>query len=200
MSIFIAAVLIVGGLIAAAVFVIGVPALLGVMAFDSVKAAKSAPARSAAAEEHASWLRSKESLESRISVKRNVARAFVILGGTFWAIAVFAGLYSYRQTGLAWALLGALIPFTATMATLILGWYYERITASLLLIASAGVVYWGVANGFELGVWSLVTIALIGPMATAASLFWMARRQQEELEIVLAARPELVPAVATSRS
>lgn len=201
MSVFIAAVLIIGGLVAAALFVIGVPALLGLMAFDRISARKDAPVPTTEAEEHAAWLRSKESLESGISVKRNVARAFVILGGAFWGVAVFAGLYSYRSSGVAWAMLGAFIPFVATLATLILGWYYERITASLLMIASAGVVYWGVVNQFELGVWALVTIALIGPMLTAATLFWMARRQQEELELVLAARPsELVGAVVTARS
>jgi hypothetical protein len=36
-------------------------------------------------------------------------------------------------------------------------------------------------------------LAFIGPMMTAAMLFWMARRDQEAFELALAASPELAP-------
>lgn len=197
MTLMIAAVLVIGGLAAAALFVIGVPALLGLMAYD-VASNRNEPVVQTVPEKERAWLRSKEDVEGRISLERTVARSFVILGGAFWGIAAFAGLYSYRQSGMAWSLLAAFVPFVATLATLILGWYYERITAVLLTLAAAGVVVWGVAYQFELGVWMLVTIALIGPMLTAATLFWMARREQEALETMLASSGELAPAVISS--
>ena len=36
-----------------------------------------------------------------------------------------------------------------------------------------------------------MTLALIGPMLTAAVLFWLARREQDAYELATAARPEL---------
>ena len=198
MSLIIAAVLVIGGLVAAAVVAIGIPALFGMMAYDATTASKQGSVTRTAAEEHAAWLRSKQEREGRIVLERGVARAFVILGGAFWGIAVFAGLYSYRQSGMAWALLAAFAPFVATLATLVLGWYYERLTAILLAVASAGVVYWGIGQQFEPGVWALVTIALIGPMMTASVLFWLARREQEALAVHVASRPDFVPAMATN--
>jgi hypothetical protein len=198
MTLVIAAVLVIGGLGAAALFALGVPALLGLMAYDAASHRKEPVVRTISEEDQA-WLRSKESAEGRISLERGIARAFVILGGAFWGIAVFAGLYSYRQSGMVWSLLGAFVPFVATLATLILGWYYERVTAALLTLASVGVIVWGVAYGFEAGVWMLVTIALIGPMLTAAVLFWMARREQKALEVMVASRAELIPATIASK-
>lgn len=195
MSLIIAAVLIGVGLLAAGIVAIGVPVVLGLMAYDVAKMPRG---KVAAADETTESLRSAERARGRIVVERSVARAFVILGGAFWGVAAFAGLYSYRQTGVWWALLAAFIPLVATLATLIVGWYYERFTAALLLFATAGVIYWGVVNQFEAGVWMLVTVALIGPMLTASVLFWMARREQRALEVFLAERPELQPAFVVS--
>ena len=50
---------------------------------------------------------------------------------------------------------------------------------------------WGVIYQFEIGVWMLMTLALIGPMATAAALFWLARRDQDAYEHATALRPQL---------
>jgi len=198
MLLVIAAVLIIVGLLGAGVFVVAVPALLALMVYDVKTSPKSKTV--GVKDEAEESRRSADRARGRIVLERGVARAFVIVGGVFWGIAAFAGLYSYRQTGVWWALLAAFIPFVATLATLVVGWYYERFTAVLLAVASAGVVYWGVINQFEAGVWGLVTVALIGPMMTASILFWMARREQQALDVFLATRPELAPALATSES
>jgi hypothetical protein len=178
MSLILVAVLIIGGLVSAVVVAIGIPALFGLMAFDLYQSRDRSPMEPVDA-------------EHRISLERGFARAFVIAGGLFWAVASFAGLYTFRQTGMAAAALGAFFPLVATLATLVIGWYYERVMATLLILASFAAVVWGVVAGFELGVWIIVTLALIGPMATAAALFWMARRDQEALELSLASRAEL---------
>jgi len=87
----------------------------------------------------------------------------------------------------------------AIAATLIVGWHYERIVAALLVAASLGVVVWGVIFQFEAGVWGIMTFALIGPMMTAAVLFWLARREQDAYELATMSRLELAP-VFSARS
>ncbi len=126
-----------------------------------------------------------------IAMKRGGARAFVLSGGVFWALASFAGLYSYRQTGLGSSLMAALYPLGACVVTLVVGWYFERIVSVLLVLGAQAVIVWGVLYQFELGVWVLMTLALIGPMLTAAVLFWLASGDQEAFEHAFRARPEL---------
>lgn len=126
-----------------------------------------------------------------IAMKRGGARAFVIAGGAFWSLASFAGLYSFRQSGAGSAMLAALYPLAACAVTLVVGWYYERVASVLLTVGASAVIVWGVLYQFEVGVWVLMTLALIGPMLTAALLFWLARGDQDAFETVFAARPEL---------
>ncbi|TLM75786.1 MAG: hypothetical protein FDZ70_06860 [Actinobacteria bacterium] len=178
MSIIIVAALLIVGLVGAAVLAIGVPAVLGLVAYGSAEERKAAKAESKPVAEAEKTAKA----ERKIYLERGVARGFVILGGAFWAIAAFAGLYSYQQTGMGSALMAAAVPLLATAATLVIGWYWERVAAALLAVATAAAVVWGVAHGFEIGVWILTTLALLGPMATASALFWMARRDQEALE------------------
>lgn len=178
MSIVLTAILIIVGVVGAVTLAIGIPAVLGMMAYDTIKN----PARVQTEERDAT---------TRIAVERGVARAFVLAGGIFWSIASFAGLYSFRSTGAREALIAAFIPLVACAATLITGWYFERFTAVMLAAASFAVVAWGVIYQFEAGVWAIMTFALLGPMATAAVLMWLARRDQEAYERVTALRPQL---------
>jgi hypothetical protein len=188
MSLFLAAVLIIVGLLAAVAVAVGIPVVFGIMAYDVVEARKNPQVQQAT------------SAEVRIAAERGVARAFVIAGGVFWAIAAFAGLYSFQETGFSAALLAAFFPLVACLATLIVGWYFERTTAALLMLAALAVVAWGVIYQFEMGVWILMTLALIGPMLTASALFWMARRDQEAFELETAMRPQLAPIFAARSS
>ncbi len=184
MSLVFVAALVIGGLVSAVVVTIAIPVLFGLMAYDVYESRDRTPRVQADAEE-------------RIQLERGFARAFVIAGGLFWAVASFAGLYTFRETGVAFAMLGAFFPLVAILATLAIGWYYERAVAVLLVLASFATVIWGAIAGFELGVWIIVTLALIGPMMTAATLFWMARRDQEALELSLATSGELAPVAPT---
>jgi len=183
MSILFASVLIVGALLGAVALIIGIPAVIALMAYDGLEARKSAPVVA----------KDKAVAEERIFLERGIARAFVVAGGVFWAVALGAGAYATRGTGMGTVLLVAFYPLVATVATLVIGWYYERAASALLVLASLAVVAWGVIYQFEIGVWTLMIFALIGPMMTAAVLFWMARRDQEAFELALAASPELVP-------
>ena len=188
MELALAAFLILGMAIGVVALIIAVPAAIGLMAYDVVKAPKTEPSKRP------------EASSTRIAVERGVARSFVLLGGAFWSIASFAGLYAYRQTGTVESLLAASIPLLACIVTLVVGWYFERFTAALLLFASLAVVAWGVIYQFELGVWMIMTFALIGPMLTASVLFWLARRDQEAYERVTQLRPQLSPVFAARSS
>lgn len=178
MSPILGGILILAGLLGAAVFAIGTVLLIVMVVFDLSESRKEATAEV-------------NDAPLRIAVERGVARGFVLAGGTFWSIASFAGLYSFRQTGVGAALLAAFYPLIACLATLVIGWYFERVVAVLLVAASIAVVSWGVIYQFELGVWLIMTFALIGPMMTAAVLFWLARRDQDAFELEMAVRPQL---------
>ncbi|NTU71350.1 MAG: hypothetical protein HGB10_05985 [Coriobacteriia bacterium] len=190
MSLILVAVLVIGGLVGAAAIVVGVPAVLGLIAFDAVSTRKDS--------RDASPATATPNME-RVSIERGFARAFVIAGGAFWAIAIFAGMYTFRRVDVVYAVLAAFFPLVAVLVTLVVGWYYERVAAAMLTAASLAVVAWGVIYQFEIGVWMLVTLALIGPMLTAASLFWAARREQDAFELALSRRPELA-AISSRKS
>lgn len=184
MGLAIATFLLVIEIVGVAALAIGVPLAFGIMAYDLIQARKNAPVKAA------DKVVEKDSV-THIAVERGVARAFVLLGGAFWSIATFAGMYSFGQSGAGEAVLGAAIPLAACAATLVLGWYYERVTAVLLTLAAFAVVAWGVIYQFEAGVWGIMTFALIGPMLTAAALFWLARREQDAYERATSLEPEL---------
>ena len=187
MSLILAGVLIIGGLVGAIAVAVGVPLLFGVMAYDVMESRKVGPAPD---KDH----------RLRIAAERGIARGFVLAGGLFWSVASFAGLYSFRESGVGYALLGAFFPLVAVLATLAIGGYYERVVAALLLLAAFGVVVWGVIYQFELGVWMIMTFALIGPMLTASVLFWLARRDHEAYELATESRLELAPVFAARSS
>ncbi len=183
MSIALTAVLIIGGLICAAAVVIGTPLVIGMMTYDVVASRKN------------EVVVQKDPV-TRIAIERGIARLFVIAGGAFWSIASFSSLYSFRDAGMGDALLISFIPVVTCAATLIIGWYYERFAALLLLAGTIAVVAWGVIYQFEMGVWILMTLSLLGPALTASVLFWLARRDQEAFERVHVVRPELAFAFA----
>lgn len=190
-----AGLLMLAGPIAAVAMLVLLLGALGLMAFDAIASRKRERAAAQVAEKATVWNRPQEVAESRIFLERGFARAFVIAGGVFWAAAAFAGLYSFRDAG-PMAFLGAAVPLLATIVTLVVGWYWERIAAIMLAVASVGAVYYGITAGFEAGVWMLVTVSLIGPMVTASVLFWLARREFEALELRLA-EPEMAVATAS---
>jgi hypothetical protein len=192
MALFTAAVLIIGGLVGAAVLVVSIPTLFALMAHDVIDSRRREPAEPVRA--------SARDTEGRIFLERGFARGFVIAGGVFWSAAIFAALYVFRQSGMTSAIVGAFLPLAATLAVLVIGWYYERAAALLLAAASIAVVAWGVIFQFELGVWIILSCVLIGPMAIAAVLFWMARREQEAMELAQARQLELVAVASMSQS
>jgi hypothetical protein len=170
-------------IIGSVVLAVAVPLFFIYMAYDRIEARRALPVEAKAA-------------RRRVTVERGTARAFVVAGGVFWSIASLAGLYTLHLTGMNDALLAGFFPLVACAATLVVGWYYERIAAAALLVASIAMVAYGVIYQFDAGAWLLVTFALVGPMMTASVLFWTARVDQEAFEHATAERLELAPVFA----
>jgi hypothetical protein len=122
------------------------------------------------------------------NVERMAARGFVVAGGLFWMTAAFAGPYVFGGTTGRQAIATAMWPLLATVVTLLIGWYYERIAAFLLFAGVAAVVAWGVMFGWEGGVWMIMSFVLIAPMLIAGVLFLLASHSE-----AVAARTEPEP-------
>jgi len=192
MSDIFAAVLMFGGPILAVVCVIGVVALVGLVGYDVVASRGSAAAMATAGSAAQMADRKNDTAVARMYIERGVARGFVILGAAFWGICVVAAsLWSPR--GNIGLLLIVLIPFLMNLASLVIGWRWERTASVMLILTSVGVVLWGIAAAFEPGVWAIYILLLIGPMMTAGVLFWLARQGEIDLALRLAIPQELVP-------
>jgi hypothetical protein len=110
---------------------------------------------------------------------RLLARVCVGAGGLFWIIAAFTGPYVFDNTSLSESMHAAMWPFLATVAILVVGWFYEQLAAILLTAASGAVLVWGVIYGWEPGLWVVMVLVLMGPMMLAATLFVLASRAEE---------------------
>lgn len=174
-------------IVAVIVLAIGIPFAVGMLLFDLWQGRKKqAEPKPVVAEES----------EMSIGLKRGIARSYVLLGSVFWSVAAFAEIYSRGQAGAGEAAMAALLPLGACLVTLVIGWYWERLTSVALMIASVGVVAWGLVYQFNLETWIVMVVMLIGPMFTASVLFWLARRDQEAYELATSLRPQLALAFA----
>lgn len=116
----------------------------------------------------------------RMNVERIAARAFVILGGLFWAFAAFSGTH---WTGFAddfneLTPTKALIVLLITAAIFVLGMFYEVLTGLLLFAGAAASIIWGLVAGWEPGVWFVMLVVLTIPMIIAGMLYMFASRMQ----------------------
>lgn len=191
MSTAVAAVLMIGGPVLALVVIVGIVALVGLVAYDVIKSKQAEPVLSHAEQQQRKVVRQHEHAVARMYIERGVARSFIVLGAAFWGVSTLAASLWY-QRGQEALLFIALIPFLMNIAALIIGWRFERTASFMLVATAAGAVWWAAAHSFELGVWMLFILLLIGPMATAAVLFWLARQGELDLAAKLAPAGELI--------
>lgn len=121
----------------------------------------------------------------RMNVQRLLARAFVIAGGLIWTVMLFASETAAKYTDFTYTLEEvvaaagtAFLPFAIAVLVFVVGLFYEKLAALLLVIASIGVVAWGVIASWTGPLWVIMAIVLIGPMLLAALLFFLASRMQ----------------------
>lgn len=122
----------------------------------------------------------------RMNMERIAARLFVVLGGIFWVFMLFgAGTGSGYSLGpvsasdVTSAVGTAAIPLAFTVLVFVLGLFYERLTALLLVLVGAAVVVYGIVASWEAGVWLFALAVLVAPMLIAAALFWLAARMEQ---------------------
>jgi protein-S-isoprenylcysteine O-methyltransferase Ste14 len=114
-----------------------------------------------------------------MNIERIGARAFVLVGGLLWAAAAFGASFSYLGESMTQAAEQAFIFLVLTVIAFVVGWFYEKLAALLLLLGALGIVAWGIVGAWEAGVWLTMGAVLIAPMLIAALLFLLASRMQD---------------------
>jgi len=123
----------------------------------------------------------------RMNIERLIARAFVIVGGLFWVVMYFGANTKQHYADLVYsaadiekAIPSALLPLAVTIVVFVLGLFYERLTAVLLLALAAGIVGYGViAQWDSAGLWMTILTLIVAPMLIAALLYWLAGRMEQ---------------------
>lgn len=121
----------------------------------------------------------------RMNVERLFARGFVVFGGVVWAVMLVASetvaehtTFAHTLREVAAAAGSAALPLAAAAFILVIGLFYEMLTALVLLIGAAGTAVWGVTAGWSDALWVIMGVTTIGPMLLAAVLFILAARMQ----------------------
>ena len=122
----------------------------------------------------------------RMNVERLLARAFTILGAVFWVVMIVAAstkqhyaLMEYSGADILNAAETAVLPLLLAIAVFVLGLFYERLTALVLLLVAVAVAAYGLLAGWETGVWMYVMLVVVAPVLIAALLYWLAGRMQQ---------------------
>ena len=123
----------------------------------------------------------------RMNSERMAARVFVVLGSVAWAFLFIASYFAYKPSAGA-SLWQLVLPLVLAVAALGLGWFYERVAALLLFAGGVAAIVWGLAMGWEAGVWGLMSLTLIAPTLLAGLLFLLAAETQSVCELEEASR------------
>lgn len=113
-----------------------------------------------------------------MNVQRIFARGFVLLGGLIWIVGALFAPYGNRTVSLLVSGLNALVLIGVTAAVFLIGYFYERLAAALLIVASAITIVYGIVVGWESGVWMYMGTVLIAPMLISGLLFALAARME----------------------
>lgn len=115
----------------------------------------------------------------RMNIERIFARLFVVLGGIFW-IAMIWGTQT-AVAGAPFTVVAAYSGLTALLvaAVFVVGLFYERAAAVLLIAGALALLVVGLVVGWEAGVWATVFFVLMLPMLVSAALYWSAARMQK---------------------
>ena len=126
----------------------------------------------------------------QLNIDRVFARMMVVFGGIFWIAALFGGTTaanyrnaSYSLPELAQLSVASLIPLALTIAVLVLGLFYERLTGILLVLIALAMLVWGFTQHWgEIVLWVTALSALVAPSAISGALYELAARRQEAQE------------------
>lgn len=126
----------------------------------------------------------------RMNLARLFARGFVAAGGLIWLFMFAAANTAERYSDLSYTLsdvgdafAGAAIPFVVVALIFVLGLYFERLTAALLVAGAVAVIVFGVFATWDAALWVGVVMLLVLPMVLAAALYLIAARTQRACEM-----------------
>jgi len=120
----------------------------------------------------------------RMNLQRILARGFVVFGGIFWVSAALgAGSRTYLNATPMQTATMAAVPLVISVIALLVGWFYERLAAVLLLAGVVVVIVWGLIAGWEAGVWATMAAFLMAEMVVSALLFFLAAQTQRVCEL-----------------
>jgi hypothetical protein len=123
----------------------------------------------------------------KMNAERIFARIFVGLGGLFWVLMFFGSQTSarysnlvYKEGDLANGIESALIPLVIVVIVFVLGLFYEKLAAVVLLAGAVAVVVYGFIAGWDgFVLWMTVSAIIVAPMVIAAVLYLLAARTQD---------------------
>lgn len=127
----------------------------------------------------------------RMNIERLLARGFVVVGGLIWTMMIFASGTAARYADLSYSFIEvieagvpALIPAAAAVLVFVIGLYWERIAALILMLGAVGTIVFGLISGWaEPVLWTNVLLVVVSPLVVAAVLFLLAARTQRVCEL-----------------
>jgi hypothetical protein len=124
----------------------------------------------------------------RMNVYRLAARYLVVFGGLFWAAVVLAGalrlnsssIFEFKvvSPNLNTALAYSMVWIGVAALVFVVGFFFERIAAVLLILAAAGSIAFGAYMNWESGMWMIMLFFIIIPVLVSAAMYWLAAREQ----------------------
>jgi hypothetical protein len=135
------------------------------------------------------------------NIERIAARVFVVCSFPIWIAAAVVSEFEFHfgggilgpETSVTQMLggpVGAMIPLAAATVALLVGWFYERLAALLLLGFAGLVVIWGALSSWSFAPWAIAISVLLAPAIFAGVLFWAAARMQTILETADREKPK----------
>jgi hypothetical protein len=120
--------------------------------------------------------------------ERISARLFVGLGGLIWAVLAIGASVVYPPSAGTIGFMSALAVAALAVLAFVIGWFFENLAAILLFAGAVVTIVWGFMMGWEIGVWGLMAVFLIGPEIIAGLLFVMSARMQKACELEKASK------------
>jgi len=127
----------------------------------------------------------KERAEDALEIDELIIRLFMIVGAAIWIVAAIMALVS----GAMQVFYGYSVVALFTVGVLAVGWYYERVAETALVIAAGVLVAWGISAGWDVALWLMMGVLLIGPIIIAAGLFAFEEHEEEVIQRVEHAPP-----------
>jgi hypothetical protein len=73
----------------------------------------------------------------------------------------------------------AIVPLLIGLAVFVLAFFYEVLAAVIAWAVSAALLVWGLVGSWEAAQWLFMLVVVIGPMAIAGFLFFLASQTQK---------------------